>query len=274
MIILFINEIINSHEYYISNFKHYLDTKNERDLLLSICSLENNIKLWNVNNFECILNISNINNSGSLKSACFLNDNNQIYIITSNYGFCPELIKVYDLKGNKIKEIKNSNDNCFFICNYYDNKACKNYIITGNKEYVISYDYNENNIYHEYNDNDISYHKSIIIHNEGEKVKLIESSGNGNIRVWDFHSGFIMNKIGVSYDGINDICLWNNDCLFAGCGDNTIKLVSLKNNKEINNLYGHNKAVRTIKTFIHPILGECLLSQDEENIIKLWVIKS
>ena len=75
-------EIKNAHQNYITNFRHYLDISNKRDLIISI-SLENNIKLWNANNYECLLNIENINKIGKLFSACFLNDNNQIYIITS-----------------------------------------------------------------------------------------------------------------------------------------------------------------------------------------------
>ena len=79
-----ITEIKNAHNNVTTNFRHYLDVINKRDLILSISAYENNIKLWNINNFECLLNLQNINKGGCLYSACFLNDNNQNYIITSN----------------------------------------------------------------------------------------------------------------------------------------------------------------------------------------------
>ena len=58
---------------------------------------------------ECLLNLTNIYKSGYLYSACFLNDNNNTYIIISNcnkYGQKCESIKVYDLYGKKNKRNK------------------------------------------------------------------------------------------------------------------------------------------------------------------------
>ena len=114
-----ITEIKNAHNNFITNFRHYLDNINKRDLILSISLLDNNIKLWNVKNWNCLLDIKNIKNCGKLYSACFLNDKNKIYILTSNsYIYWKrdgnEFIKVYDFKGNKLKEIKDSNEPTFF----------------------------------------------------------------------------------------------------------------------------------------------------------------
>ena len=67
-----INEIKNAHDFPINNFRHYLDKINKRDLIISISSYDNNIKLWNINNIECILNIKNAYKNGEMYSACFL----------------------------------------------------------------------------------------------------------------------------------------------------------------------------------------------------------
>ena len=72
-------EIKNAHNKAITNFRHYLDKKNKRDLVMSISFDENNIKLWNINNLECLLNLQNIYDTGYLNSSCFLEDNNNIY---------------------------------------------------------------------------------------------------------------------------------------------------------------------------------------------------
>ena len=76
---------------------------------MSVSEDDNNIRIWNVNNWECIQNITNINNVGELLSPCFLKENNQIYIITSNCNKNgnSEYIKVFDLNGQKIREINN-----------------------------------------------------------------------------------------------------------------------------------------------------------------------
>jgi len=269
-------EIKNAHNEHITNFRYYLDKINKRDLIISISKDDNNIKLWNISNFECLLDLKSIKYGGCfLDSACFLNDNNQNYIITNNSSYNgSEYIKIYDFKGNKIKEIKNSKNRTFFIDTYYDKKLYKNYIITGNFGNCKSYNYKKNKIYKIYNDNDCNCHDSIIINDKEEIIKLIESSEDGNIRIWNFHSGELIKKIKVSGKSLYSIILWNNEYIFAGCEDETIKLINLKNGKVIKSLIGHNDFVITLKKVIHPIYGESLISQSNDGKMKLWKIKN
>ena len=92
-------ELKNSHNNYITYFRHYLEEINKRDLMMSISGEDNNIKIWNINNWECIINLNTINNAGFLNSACFLNYHNITYIITSNanQNGIPNPIKIYDI---------------------------------------------------------------------------------------------------------------------------------------------------------------------------------
>ena len=266
-----IKEIKNAHEQYITNFRYYLDNINRKDLLISVSMHDNNIKLWNINNWECLLNIKNINNKGILNSACFLNNKEKLYILTSNYNYNnSESIKVYDFNGNKISEINDSNDETFFIDTYYNNKLSRNYIITGNEGYIKSYDYNDNNLYHKYYDKDNYGHLSLTINDNDKDIKLIESSCDGYIRIWNFDSGNLLNKLKISNDKLFGICLWDNNYLFVGCKDKTIKLIDIQNNKIISSLIGHNDFVISIKKINHPQYGQCIISQGFDNKIKLW----
>ena len=279
-----INEIKKAHEHLITNFRYYFDSINNIDLILSISDFDNNLKLWNINNFECILNIKHVNKDGCIYSACFMNYNSQNFIVTSNCKYYIninenqnnyELIKVFDFNGNIIKLINESNEHTLFIDTYYDNKSSLHYIITGNKGYVKSYVYDNNKIYQKYNDNDNNYHDSIVINNKGNIIKLIESSGDGNLRIWNFHSGILLNKIKLNNDGFISLCLWNNQYLFVGCVDKSIKLIDLNNEKDIKQLIVHKKTVTTLKKIIIPQYGECLISQGlEDGQIKLWIIKA
>ena len=73
---------------------------------------------------------------------------------------------------------------------------------------------------------------------------------------------------------LREICLWNNEYLFVGCDDKTIKLIELNKGKIIKELVGHNDKVLSIKSIIHPKYGKCLISQGSMNdSIKLWIIK-
>ena len=151
-------ELKNKSAEWITNIKHYCDLQNKRDIIMTIYELDNMIKLWNVQKWECFQNIKNINSQGIIHSGNFLFENNQIFIITSNNNLKgkSQPIKVFDLKGNKIKEIKNSCEGTLFIDSFYDNIKKVTYIITCNKNYVISYDYNKNGLYHKYYDKEKS----------------------------------------------------------------------------------------------------------------------
>ena len=174
-----IKELYHNHNQYITNFRHYLDKINKRDLVMSISSEDDNINIWNANNWNCILNLTNINNSGHLFSACFLRQNNEIYILTSNSNnssnnHISEPIKVFDLNGQKIKEVNNSNQSTFFIESYYDKILSKDYILTAHFDFVCSFDFIRNDIYHQYCENDTSYiNNSLVINNDDNIIKLI-----------------------------------------------------------------------------------------------------
>jgi WD40 repeat protein len=218
-------------------------------------------------------------NYGYLNSACFLNDNNKSYIIVCFAIYNTnesEPIKVFDFKGNKIKEINDSKDSAYYIDNYYDNDLLKNYILTGNLGYIKSYDYNENKIYHKYYENNNIYgHLSLIINKKKEITEIIESSYDGNIRIWNFHTGIFIRIIKASKEGLRDICMRNNEYLLVGCDEKKIKLINLNNGEIIKEIEGHNNKVLSLKIIFHPIYEKCLISQGADfEPIKLWIIKS
>ena len=270
------SEIANAHDYYITNLRHYLDEINRRDLVMSISKYNNNIKIWNANDFQCLFNVKDINKQGELLSACLLMNNDEINVISSNDSWEAESepIKVYDIEGHKIKEINEFFEPTYFIDSYYDKQLCKNYLITGHRGFVISYDYDKNKIYHKYYDKDNRPHCSIIIYNKDDIIKLIDSCDDGNIRIWNFHTGTHLNRIRVNNEYIFGICLWDEDYLFVGCKDKIIKLIDLNNGIIIKDLYGHKNNVIAVKKINHPKYGDCLISQgvgcDE---IKLWINK-
>ena len=171
-----------------------------------------------------------------------------------------DLIKVFDFNGDKIKEIKEQN-NIYFIDTYYDKTLSKNYIIIGNECDIKTYDYNENKLYHKYED--IYSHKSIIINDKEKIIKLIDSSDSGYISIWNFHSGELLKEILINDANICGICLWNNEYLFVGCDANesysSIKLVNLTKSKVVKVL--ETNSFVTIKKIKHPKYGECLISQ-------------
>ena len=268
-----LNEIKRPHQKPISSFRNYIDEINKKELLMSISQRDNNIQIWNIRNLELIYNFKKINEIGSLYSACFLkNNNNQIYIATSNYtDKCPNNIQIFNLNGEKIKDINNSDENTFFIDVYYDISSLKTFIITGNIGYVKSYDYDINKIYFEYKDkyNSYSNHINLIINKKDNIIRLIESCTYGYIRIWNFHTNILLRKI-ISKTQIKSICLWNDEYLFVGYTKGKIRLLEIESESFIKDInYNDDDDAYTIyiNKINHPKYGECLIYQ-AKNLIQ------
>ena len=266
-------EIKNAHKNYITNFRHIFIKSKKKDIIMSLSDIDNNLKVWETNTWECILNLENINNQGFLNSACFLNENDNIYIATSNWNFdYIENIKIFDIKGKKVKEIDDSNNKTVYIKSYYDHKKFKYYIITGNDGSIKSYNYSENKLYHKYDQKNFnnSYYCFIIKYLKNI-LKIIGSCFDGYIRIWNFDSGDILKVIYAEHKGLIGICDWNENFLFCGTNDKILKVIDLNKGIILKKYYGLNDILCTLKKFNHPKYGECLITQGLLNDqIKLW----
>ena len=252
-------EIQNAHKNDIINFRHYFDQYKGRDLISSLSIKE--LKIWDVTNFECLFTFMNEDERGLLFSSCFLNSNSQIYVITSNCYAVNKSVKIFDLNGNKIKELNKINADIFFIDCYYDKKENKNYILTANQYISKSFDFDKNELYHEYNDNTYDYHYSLVMNDliNIDEPQLIESSTSGDIKIWNFHTAQLLKIIKVTNNWLVGTCLWNKRFLLVGSFDYSILTVDLENEEITKTDCGD--IILTIKKIIHPIYGECILSQ-------------
>ena len=221
--------------------------------------MDGNIKLWNINILECLFNI---NKATFLYSACFLTDKDQTYIVTGNI-----FIKVYDLKGNIVKEISEPNERSYIIEFFYGQKLLKNFIITGNEDQVKSIDYDNSKLYRKYFSNiedeeESIPHNSLFIYDKNELIKLIESCLDGYIRIWNFHTGELLKKIKVGVQIIRggnirnnlikilcSISLWNNKYLIAAC-NNVIDFIDIESEIIVKKINENN--VITVQKIIHP----------------------
>ena len=267
-----INEIKNPHDNQeIINFRYFLDKNNKRDLIISVSSENNNIKLWDINGWVCLQNFKDIYEDIYIGSACFLLNNNQIFIISSGFDpldFLYEPIKIYNLEGNIVNEIMVENM-IYFVDIYYDKNLSKIFIIVGDEIGAVSYDYNDGKakIFKEYYEEGfIEGCKSIIINDKEKIIKLIASTYLGYIKIWDFHSGELLNLIEANDTQLYGISLWDNKHLFVSCEDNEseikkIKLIDLNTGKIKKILSSYNGLILTIKKLNHPKYGECLITQ-------------
>ena len=206
---------------------------------------------------------------------CFLNEKNQIYIVSSNYSDfeTSESLKIFDLEGKILKKINNKRDLTYFVESYYDNKLSKNYIITCNFDYAKSYDFDKNKLYHIYNDKMKVHHYTMVIIDNEEIIKLLDTS-HLFIRIWNFHTGDLLDSIIISNNEgsmFNSMCLLDNNHIVVVC-QTKIKIVNINNKTIIKRLKGHNDNVLCVKKIVHPQYGECIISKGiYDEPIKLWV---
>ena len=62
-------------------FNHYPDVRKKRDLIMSITASSNTINIYDIPNFNRILNMPKINKNGYLNTANFFSYDNKIYIM-------------------------------------------------------------------------------------------------------------------------------------------------------------------------------------------------
>ena len=278
-----INEIKNAHANYITFFNHFFDKNQKKDFILSASCSDNNIKIWDIHNYECILNLSDIYNTGEITSACFLTYENNNYILSGDYSIHRQPIKVFDFKGNLIKTIDELKEKTLYIDTFYNKQSYKMYILTGHNGFIASFDYKENIIKHIYSEDDnkkLGHFKVIVwpleFNNKEERYKLIESCDDGYIRIWNFDEGTLLKKFKVKNKCyLYGICLLNDDYSFVGCSDKTIKIIDLYDGKIVKELTeGCQDDILCISFINHPKYEKCLISQgiDQEQI-KIWVNK-
>ena len=113
---------------------------------------------------------------------------------------------------------------------------------------------------------------SAVVNETKNQHILIESDGNGYIRMWNFHTGILIKSITSSPTlNLRGICLWNDDYLFAAGNDYQVKLYDLTQGKFIKSLKGHTSTVCSIEKVVHPKYGECLISQGLDGKLKMWI---
>lgn len=262
-----INIIKNAHNKEISFFRHGIDNKNLRDLILSLSCYDANIKLWDFNNMECLINIYEKYRPKFPLVACIMNDNYQTYVINNYCRWINNKINIFSLSGEKLKMIDLKEYTIYNLDNYTDNILNKNYIIIIFDTKIISYDCDKNEKYKEYinishYNFDFEYLLNLVVKNINNITNLFFSD-NKEIKVWNFNSGDYL----YSIDSHKYACfciLKNSNYLLVNYEHGKMKL--LKNSissRIINFIKFHNSAadIKKIQIIKNNKYGEYIISQ-------------
>ena len=178
-----------------------------------------NIKVWNIENYNCLANIDFTGLDYEHFHATFILIDNEYFIVLkpSNEEDC---IRIFTFNVGTIQKIGCYLPTTFIDVFYEEPNIYNTYIITGHYSCVKSFKLNNveyNNYLDDHSLSDYS-HPSGIIHKNEKISELIEFCEDGIIRIWNFHTGLLLKKIALNNDPLenllNGICLWNNDYLF------------------------------------------------------------
>ena len=114
-----------------------------------------------------------------------------------------------------------------------------------------------------------NYHRDIKINKE--KDEIIEL-WNTEIRIWDFHNAKLIKKISVNDFDLYSVCIWDNNYLYVGSDDKSIKLIEINGESVVKCLTGHDKTIIFLEKIFIPEYGECLISLgNKDDQIRMWI---
>ena len=267
-----IKTFFHAHNQTVFSCRHYPDSKQRIDYIIS-SSHDRTVKVWDYAKNQYILNISNTHQGSYIYSVsllCHIQKESN-YIITS----CPnEKMRIYDFNGSFLRDCGQDNESTYFIDVFYNKIKKKYYILNANSSDVKSYDFDTGNLFQRYKGRPQTWHMSVVINYIEENVVLIESDGNGYIRIWNFNTAELLKTI-ASHSSVNlrGICQWNDRYLFGAGNDNQVKLFDLEEGKFVTSFKSHTSTVCTIEKIMHPKYGGCLVTQALDGKLKLWVPK-
>lgn len=208
-----------------------------------------------------------------LYCSCFLYNENKISILICCFGE-PNEIKILELDG-EISNFPNTKLSTTFIDNFRDLNSNTTYVVTCHKEFMRSYIYNTKTLYKEYKDsnnniiidNKIIF-EEILIHNDDNDVmlKLISSDSTGYIKVWNFHSGQLLNKINCFRNKSISLSLWNSRYLIGSSVNFFLAIIDLRENKIINALHQFKNLGDNIVEVKLPNYGKCIIGRNNNYI--------
>lgn len=263
----------HAHNNTIFSCRHYFDRKGKRDLVIT-SSYDRSVKVWNASSkWENVVNIPNSHLGYNIYSVCILSDEKESknYIISSAPS---EYTKIWDFTGKHVKDFGVSNESTYYINSFFEHKQSKHYILNANSSDVKSYDFKTGQLYHSYHGTPQTWHMSALVVEVNNIMQLVESDGNGNIRIWNFHTAVNLKIISSSgVINLRGICLWNDHYLFSSGSDYQVKLYNLKDEAFVKGFHGHTSTVCSVDKIVHPHYGECLISHGLDGKLKLWINK-
>ena len=265
-----IKSVKDAHTKDIHSCRHFIDTKNNQDLLIT-CSYDKSIRVWDIEKLEKpLIDIQNAHSNGFIFTSCILSHEKmpENYIIS---GADDESIKIFDFTGKFLDKNVKVSDYVNLLDVYYYKREKKFCIINANSHDIRIYNFDDLKIYKTYIEKNSSSHAHVIIYEDEkeDKVHLIDSDMKGFIHIWDFDTEECLKTIFLQTI-INGICFWNEQYIACTGRDKKIKIVDIKEAKIVRLITGHEKETISVQKVNIPKYGDCLVSHGKDGLLKVW----
>jgi WD40 repeat protein len=268
----------NAHDGRVYTCCHYLDEKDNRDLVIT-GSYDKTIKIWELNNGFQLLYMKkpdyNFQENTYLLSEALLYFSDSLYLIASAYELKSSgyYLLYYNLKHlNQKNKLSNSKDNCNYLETF--NTSDVPFIISANLGNIKIFDFEQKKLIKKFSDNNNSInYLSVVIQTYADKASLIATSSDGFLRIWDYNNpSIIIYKI-QSYlnNWLIGLELIDNRFLLAGCADGSIKEFDLLKNYVAYTFPREDKEDPLFTLKYTQINGKnYLFSHSHKGLIELW----
>jgi len=265
-----IKSVKDAHIKDIHSCRHFVDIKNNKDLLIT-CSYDKSIRVWDIENLEKpLIDIQNAHSNGFIFTSCILSHEKipENYIIS---GADDENIKIFDFNGKFLDKSVKVSDYVNLLDVYYYKREKKFCIINANSHDIRIYSFDDLKIYKTYIEKNSSSHAHVIVYEDEkeDKVLLIDSDMKGFIHIWDFDTEECLKTIFLQTI-INGICFWNEQYIACTGRDKKIKIVDIKEAKIVRLITGHEKETISVQKVNIPKYGDCLVSHGKDGFLKVW----
>ena len=271
--------IKNIHTKSFESCRHFFDKTNSRDLIIT-SSFDSHVKVINFmkENSDIIIDLFFPSNFRLIiNTAYFIN--NKIIVPFSNKE--NGIIELYNMNSELTGNIEDAGF-ILGLSTYYWKDIKKYFIIIANLEGVLAYNESDLTLYKKFIPSSESYIidgfcETIIIEKNNNIILISPCFYKNYIFFWDFINGCLMNKMELD-SGISDICLWDNEHIFASYNEfisPKFILINTKYSKVIkkykDNVHNEHR-ICGIKTIRHKTKGNYIIASTMNGELNLYKI--
>lgn len=221
------------HKNFFDSCRYFYDENNKRDLLITT-SLDAHVKIihFKKEKSEVILDLNFESDQKVIINTAILSYET-IIIPFSKEG----IVKFYTLNSEFIGQLEENAGFILGLSNYYCKKKKRSFLLVANLKGIFAYIIDCLKLYKKFipkikesEKENICFDEAYIIEKDNSIILIGPRFDSGYIYFWDFVKGDLIDTININ-SGISDICLWDNEYIFASLNRSESQFALININK-------------------------------------------